>query len=110
MTDLTKITTPFALLDQATKDALEQCAVSGAPLEYISYDGKWKTRETKTPRYFHPGYTYRAKPAPVVEKVTLRGGTYYFGGVQACKNAPYEITFNLVDGEVDCSSIKMEKL
>lgn len=55
-------------------------------------------------------FAYRVKP--VVKEVLLEGFVdherWYNGRKSPGVN--YKITFNLVDGEPDCSSIKMEKL
>ncbi len=58
MTDLTKITTPFGLLDAETQEALK---AHGGPWEYYSQDGDWR------PMLGSPGClsdTCRVKPAP----------------------------------------------
>lgn len=57
MTDLTKITTPFGLLDDETQKALK---AHGGPYEwYASIDGwiEW------SPNWDYPN-TYRVKPSP----------------------------------------------
>lgn len=57
---------------------------------------------------------YRIKPEPKRETVTLYGEQSYVGfwGFDSGSEQPsdYSITFDLVDGEPDCASIKMEKL
>ena len=57
MTDLTKITTPFGLLDEETQRALKEC---GGPWELLGDDGWF---DTGTP-LFAGGNTYRQKPQP----------------------------------------------
>jgi hypothetical protein len=65
---------------------------------------------TLTP-HWAPDFAYRVKPKPVVEQVVLLGAKHYFGSAEdVSRNSPYKITFTIVDGETDCSSIKMEKL
>jgi hypothetical protein len=55
--DLTKITTPFGLLDEATQKALREC---GGPWQCVS-DFGW----TELPHAsFLPRLTYRQKPQP----------------------------------------------
>ncbi len=54
------------------------------------------------------------KPEPVRETVTLEGNNtksmgWVFGSIHP-KDTTYRITFDLIDGEPDYSSIKMEKL
>jgi len=57
MTDLTKITTPFALLDDKTKGALK---AHGGPYEFwYEYDGSWPT--IYNPSWFRT-YIYRVAP------------------------------------------------
>ena len=56
---------------------------------------------------------YRRKKMPVIEKVSLVGGLYSYGWVfdkHTDKYATHKITYNIVDGEVDVFSCKMEKL
>jgi len=59
-------------------------------------------------------YAYRIKPEPKRETVTLYGEQSYVGfwGFDSGSEQPsdYSITFDLVDGEPDCASVKMEKL
>lgn len=62
-------------------------------------------------------YYYRVKPKPAVTQVVLKGWLLG-GGIWAfdtCDDGDgrrdtHKITFNLVDGEPDCNSIKMIKL
>lgn len=59
MVDLTKITTPFGLLDEQTQFSLR---MHGGPIEYYSSIGLWMTCQSR------PGWsdhtTYRAKAPP----------------------------------------------
>ena len=57
MTDLTKLTTPYGLLDDATREALK---AHGGPYEMYDERG-W--RDISNPR-FAGGNTYRVKPSP----------------------------------------------
>ena len=57
--DLTKITTPYGLLDEATQKALREC---GGPWEVVSDSGKWDDT-VKNPT-FYGANTYRLKPQP----------------------------------------------
>lgn len=63
-------------------------------------------------------YYYRVKHVPVVTEVVRYGhvavdadycGGFYYYHVKDYQHT-HKITFNLVDGEPDCNSIKMEKL
>lgn len=58
MTDLTKITTPFGLLDEETQRALKEC---GGPWEIFDYRGKWSSRDKPE---FCKSHAYRQKPQP----------------------------------------------
>ena len=60
MTDLTKITTPFGLLDKATQEALRY-HWEGGMVEYYSSNG-WKGIYNLC---WLPNTVYRAKPEPV---------------------------------------------
>lgn len=61
--------------------------------------------------------SYRVKPKSKVELVSIHGyqglyvgkPTFWFGPSETSEDT-HRITFNLVDGVPDCSSIKMEKL
>ncbi len=58
MTDLTKITTPFGLLDEAIQKELREC---GGPWEFMEEDGEWLTLEDPS---WYRGKVYRQKPPP----------------------------------------------
>jgi hypothetical protein len=100
--DLTKITAPFGLLPKETQDALK---AHGGPYEIWRENGwdEWLPLWTVTA-------TYRVKPALRVEKV----GGYYsrsHGLLHFRANeCTHKITFDLIDGEPDCASIRMVKL
>ena len=64
MTDLTKITTPFGLLDKATQEALRY-HWEGGMIEYYSSNG-WKGICNLC---WLPNTVYRAKPEPVRVKL-----------------------------------------
>ena len=109
MTDLTKITSAFGLLDAETQEALR---AHGGPLECYGELG-WVTCEPQ----WRLHYPYRVKPqppAPVVETVTLLTGAVY----DWCADRDYQcgtknthrITFDLIDGVPDCASIRMVAL
>ena len=58
MIDLTKITTPFGLLDAETQVALR---AHGGPWEFLNLSGSWD--ELVSPAW-HLNSTYRVKPDP----------------------------------------------
>lgn len=57
MTDLTTITTPFGLLDEATQKALKE---HGGPYEIFSIDGEWAATDSA----WYLSATYRVRPEP----------------------------------------------
>ena len=59
--DLTKITTPFGLLDPETQAALK---AHGGPYEIYCTDGNWVHWG---PPFFYFGTTYRVKPQPLTK-------------------------------------------
>ena len=65
MTDLTKITEPFGLLDKATQGALVIAFHEGAKIEWYTV-ADW--RDSTDPTWFST-YTYRVKPEPVRVKL-----------------------------------------
>ena len=70
MTDLTKITTPFGLLDKETQDALK---AHGGPWEM--YTGKWNDT-SRLPAFFDH-VVYRVKPSPLVETKRAAGECFF---------------------------------
>jgi hypothetical protein len=61
-----------------------------------------------------PDQCYRVKPKPTVETVTLYGGSgrmdIWVLDADSPQDFTHTITFNTVDGEPDCASIKMERI
>lgn len=54
---------------------------------------------------------YRVRPGPERRTVVLHGaGNEWVQADLPCDDDTHRITFNLLDGEPDCNSIKMEKL
>lgn len=62
--DLTKITTPFGLLDKQTQEALKSY-VGG--IEFYGVDGWLAIKDVFTDVFFVPHLVYRAKPKPVTK-------------------------------------------
>lgn len=58
MTDLTKITTPFGLLDAETQEALK---AHGGPIEAFMANGTWEVAHATS---WYASVTYRVKPKP----------------------------------------------
>lgn len=88
------------------KGALLLAKHEGKEIQYLRFDDKWVTSAA-----FPMGDgTYRVRPEPEVEVIELYGNedTSFYRG-SSCFDT-HCITFNLVDGEIDCSSVKMRKL
>lgn len=79
MQDLTTITTPFGLLDEATQKALKE---HGGPYELLSCLGAWE--RTFNP-VFRPNITYRVRHEP-----TQLGKTFF--GIAADKFSDNDLT------------------
>lgn len=88
--DLTAITTPMFLLDEATRTALK---AHGGPYE-LCWDDGWIDATTPS---WHSAFTYRVKPGPKRQTVKC---CFYHG----C--TPYHFTIDLIDREPDWSSLK----
>lgn len=74
MTDLTKITTPFGLLDTNTQGALIMAKESGAEIEKYSLGPRWQDMAEEI---FWEHKTYRVRPEP--EKVVHWANDYGSG-------------------------------
>jgi len=93
------------------KGALLLAYHEGKVIEYL-YAGQWVAAIRP---YWCRGSAYRVKPEPVVKTKELFGGySAEFDNIgffqNRYKDAAHKITFNVVDGEIDVTSIKMEKL
>lgn len=91
------------------KGALLLAMHNGKKVEVYS-DGEWREKSYMT---FADDYAYRIKPEPKVETVNQGYKTNSSGRfvtTSSLDHATYVVTFNLIDGEPDCTSIKMEKL
>lgn len=102
--DLTAITTPFGLLDTATQEALR---AHGGPYE-MWFGEKWSDIK---PDWSAGVPTYRVKPAPKVETVTVDGWLTPGGSYRQEPNpmsTPVRVTFNRIDGVIDLASYRVE--
>lgn len=92
-------------LSPEEKGALLLAHHEGRTIQYSDYGEPW--RQTKSPNWW-PTCWYRVKPEPKVEKKRF---PYSQAMDDRCDlyQATHTISFNIVDGEVDCSSVKMEK-
>lgn len=94
------------------KGALLLAAHEGKAVE-VYFKGGWIGKG-------HGGFgnaiAYRVRPEPKRETVTLYGGFRLLSGAwgfswsKARSGASHRTTFDLIDGEPDCASIKMERL
>jgi hypothetical protein len=93
----------------AEKGALLLARHEGKAIELQIGEGGW----VKVLPSWNPDAAYRVKPEPTVETVTLGGfewnTTWYFK-VDHDSRRTHRITFNLIDGQPDCASIRMEAL
>ena len=69
MTDITKITTPFGLLDKATQDELKAAYEVGFTIDVYTPSG-WKSPAP----HWNTNTVYRVKPVPV--RVSFRWAFY----------------------------------
>jgi len=107
MTDLTKNNTPCGLMDPGNLKAMKAW-----PHGWVCYhvNGKWI--DCPEPSW-SKRVTYRAKPAPVVEKRTLYGNPsrpfdVYWS--RPCAGDTHQLTFDVVDGEPVEGSERWERL
>jgi hypothetical protein len=97
------------------KGALLLAHHEGKVIEWKPLENKlWHVFRQRGPLHWDDCYCYRVKPEPVVEEVvmfTKIPSSYWGWTADGCAvDRTHKITFNTVDGEPDCSSIKMEKL
>lgn len=94
------------------KGALLLAAHEGQVIQFYNPTSDWWYDLPKEP--FQDAWAYRVKPEPQVENVELLGITinnfgWRFDQGGSCADT-HRITFSVVDGKPDCSSIKMEEL
>ena len=92
MQDLTKITTPWGLLDEETKAALK---AHNGPIEYWTGRDEW-AQAPGPPR--HENLTYRAKPPPVRGEVVRYGGVDLVWTKNASNIDTHRLTLPTIDG------------
>lgn len=92
--DLTAITTPLCLLDEATRAALKG---HGGPYEYLNHAGNWD--ETNRLPLWTLNLVYRVKPSPKRETVRMWLVRIPIHGAVA-------VTIDLIDGKPDWDSVK----
>lgn len=61
MVDLTKITTPYGLLDAETQEALRSTGYSSETIESYTAYGRWEQNDDPS---WHRHIVYRVKPQP----------------------------------------------
>ena len=113
--------TPWAEMpEEERKEILFGFFVENKVVEW-SYSGKEKDSDSiKSTPLWSSDICYRlvdTKPEPVVEEVELVGGKHTdFGYIweddEGCSKYwyNYKLTFKTVEGEIDCNSVKMEKI
>lgn len=102
--DLTKITTPYGLLDEIVQDQLRS---HGGPYEWFA-SGGWQHVMIAG---FEWHMVYRVKPKPIVVRSALDAWLMPTGWVHAGKSmqeaSPVRIIFETVDGVIDPSSYRV---
>ncbi len=91
------------------KGALLLAYHEGKAIEY-QHDGRWYCSTNPS---WCSDCAYRVKPEPVVEVVVSHlgyAGKRWLFSEGRCPCDTHKVTFNVVDGEIDVTSIKMEKL
>lgn len=92
------------------KGALLLAHHEGKEIQFLSSYRGWEEAEPRWSAWL----PYRVKPEPKRETVTLLTA-HYFGWVAEPPqyrgdSDTHRITFDLIDGEPDCTSIRMEKI
>lgn len=97
---------PWGLMTPEEKGALLLAQYEGKVIERQDRFGNtWSAGNWN----FKDASVYRVRPEPRRETVRMLVREEVFGEVQRGK-AQYVITYDTIDGEADCASIKMEKL
>jgi len=95
------------------KGALLLAEHEGRELQALAVDHDGTTWVIKRRNQWHDGIAYRITPEPKRETVTMVGyniGHWYFGSDHLIYRATHRITFETIDGEPDCATIRMERL
>ena len=97
-------------MTNAEKGALLLADHNGEEMECHVSGDVWESKWNGT-RYYDCD-AYRVKPKPVIETVTVKGSEYAASGwvFDECDRGRYAITFDTIDGEPDCASVKMEPI
>lgn len=100
---------PWGEMTPEEKGAILLADHEGKTLDF--YSGRlceWVTIGMEPGHY--PSVAYRVKPEPVIETFVIYGSTRNAYGYTRQSSDTHKITYQTVDGEVDCNSVKMEKL
>lgn len=82
----------------------------GKTIEFqTAWSNSWYPAVSKGITWFDDR-AFRVKPEPVVEKVTMYTERYGKAAAFGRSYHSHKITWDLVNGEIDCSSVKMRKL
>lgn len=97
--------------DQMTSEEKGSLLLDSHEGKIIEYYSNLTCSWTVAPNpLFSSGNMYRVKPEPKVETITLYGNPPIFGSGPQIKSDTHKITFDTLDGEPDCNSVKMEKI
>lgn len=103
---LSKITTPFGLLDPIVQ---EQLRLHGGPYEFFNGNG-WRAAVLAPDEWLN-FQTYRVKPGPKVEKITMAVFIDREGYVQPSyingKTTRVSVAFDRIDGVIDLPSYRV---
>ncbi len=101
--DLSSIVTPYGLLDEMVR---AQLRAHGGPYELWSDNG-W----VGTQPMFHPTSTYRVKPSPKVETISMSVFIDRQGFIQPSHlsglTTRVQVNFTRIDGVIDLSSYRV---
>lgn len=101
--------TLFGQLSDEEKGALLLAHHQGKTIEWwLTQTKVWSTNSSPE---WSPLRTYRVKPEPVVQTVVrYLGATLTGTNSRKTKPTTHKLSYNIVGGEIDCSSVKLEEL
>ena len=103
---------PWGQLTPEEKGALLLDEHEGREVQvWVKDHGSDSRFRAKMPRVWSDHLIYRRAPEPKHETVNIYGCGYEWGQAsKSCDEDTHIITFDTIDGEPDCASIKMERL
>ena len=96
----------WGAMNDAEKGALLLAAHEGKVIELYSPKSGWGRCNPS----WSPIHAYRVKPEPVIVTQTRYGRATSIFTPRMGPWDTHKITFDVIDGEIDCASVKMEKL